>query len=99
MTNDCKTLNLSKEDLIKTVEIGYSSSGISQLSFISQAGDFKVTGTRGRADLNKAFTFNNDPYSFYGLVGTSQDQVDSMSIIRFDKECLDTQKAKQGSNF
>ena len=73
VTNDCKSLKLSEGDTIKTVEIGYSSSRISQLSFISQAGEFKVTGTRGRSDLNKVFSFNDDPYSFYGLVGTSLD--------------------------
>ena len=49
--------------------------------------------------MSKEFIFDNEPYSFYGFIGTSVSRINSLSIIRYDKDCLDAQKLRQGSEF
>ena len=44
--------------------------------------------------MEKKFTFDNDPYSFYGLIGTSVSIINSLGIVRLDKACLDQQKQR-----
>ena len=67
-TNSCKVLDVSEGDSIKKIAINYSSSGVNQLSLVTQTGDFKVTGSEGVGDKTKEFNFNNAPYSFFGFI-------------------------------
>ena len=66
---------------------------------MTQTGDFKVTGSAGVGDVTKQFIFDNDPYSFFGLIGTSVSKINSLGIVRLDQTCLNQQKQRQGSNF
>ena len=82
-SGSCNTLKVTEGDSIKSVEISYSSSGVNKLSFITQLGDFKVTGTSGVSDLVKTFRLDSER-SFYGLIGTGTTRIDSISIVIFD---------------
>ena len=45
-------------------------------------------GKKQSGDPVKKFTFNGNPYKFYGLVGTEAGKPTSVSVIRFDSACL-----------
>ena len=101
-TNDCNTLDVSEGDAIKKVSLRYGADAVSQIGFVTQNGDFMAVGQPGRNDLPtpKEYTFKSDSkYAFYGLIGTHEGRVSSLSVIRYDKGCVEGEKARLGNNF
>ena len=41
---------------------------------------------------------DNDPFAFFGLVGTDMGRISSLSIVRYDKVCFDTAKQELDDN-
>ena len=101
-TSDCNTLEVSEGDAIKKVSLRYGAEAVSQVGFVTQNGDFMAAGQPGRNDLPtpKEYAFNRESeYAFYGLIGTHEGRVSSLSVIRYDKACLEGEKARLGNNF
>ena len=101
-TKQCNTLDVPEGDAIKKVSLRYGADAVSQVGFVTQNGGFMAVGQPGRNDLPtpKEYTFNRDSkYAFYGLIGTHEGRVSSLSVIRYDKGCVEGEKARLGNNF
>ena len=95
--DDCQTLEVQENDWIKGINFSYDYNGVNWIRFTTNNEDYNESGEQEAHDQSKWFSFDNDPFAFYGLVGTDKNKISSLSIVRYDKVCYETAKTEKNN--
>ena len=94
---DCQTLEVQENDWIKGVNFSYDYNGVNWIRFTTNNEAYNESGEQEAHDQTKWFSFDNDPYAFFGLVGTDKNKISSLSIVRYDTVCYENAKLEKNN--
>ena len=96
----CRSMDIEQDDTIIELMISYDSFGVNYVKFKTKNGESMSIGKKGNRDRISYSNFDADnQYAFFGLIGTGQDEVSSLGVLRYGKVCYYQKQLEMGDNF